>query len=74
MAPLYDVAIACRESPELADFVARTLTASLAAQLAGEIIPPDVPADAWREWQQHFRAHLARYGHTTYRLIGAFGC
>jgi len=65
---LYDIAQACRESPELADFVARTPTASLAALLAGEDVLPNVTSDAWRAWQQRFRAHLAHYGHTTYDL------
>ncbi len=65
---LYDVAQACRESPELADLIARTPTASLAALLAREDIPTDVPAGVWREWQQRFHAHLAHYGHTTYNL------
>ncbi len=65
---LYDIAQACHESPELAAFIERTPTASLAALLAGADVPPDVPADIWREWQQRFRAHLAQYGHTTYDL------
>ncbi len=65
---LYDIAQACRESSELADLVARTPTASLAALLAGEDVPPNIPADAWRAWQQLFRTHLAHYGHTTYDL------
>ncbi len=65
---LYDLAQACRESSELADYIAHTPVTSLAAQLAGENAPPDVPADIWQAWQQRFRAHLARYGHTIYDL------
>ncbi len=65
---LYDIAQACRESPELANYVEQTPAASLAAYLAGEDAPPEVPVGAWREWQRRFREHLAHYGHTTYDL------
>lgn len=65
---LYDLAQACREHPALADFVARTPTAQIVAQLAGADTPQGLAADDWREWQSRFREHLAQFGHTTYNL------
>jgi pyruvate,water dikinase len=68
---LYDLAQWCREHPPLADYLASTPSQEVVAHLEGEQIPPDLDADAWRdwlEWQRRFRAYLARYGYSIYTL------
>ncbi len=65
---LYDVAMACRDYPGLADYIAHTPTAQLIAQLGSDQPPSGVDADDWRAWQRRFQAHLAHYGHIIYDL------
>ncbi|MBN2007165.1 MAG: phosphoenolpyruvate synthase [Anaerolineae bacterium] len=65
---LYDVAQWCRERPELAEYLSRTPTATLVAQLETGQAPEGIAAEDWRGWQARFRAHLAQHGHAVYDL------
>jgi phosphohistidine swiveling domain-containing protein len=65
---LYDVAQWCREHPELADYLVRTPTAQLAAQLLAESVPKDLATDVWCEWRHRFCGHQETYGHAIYDL------
>jgi len=65
---LYDLAKWCREHDDLSGYLGQTPAAELARRLEDNDAPADVSAEAWREWQDRFRAHLDRYGHAIYDL------
>jgi pyruvate,water dikinase len=68
---LYDLAEWARSHPGLADYLAATPAAQLAADLAvaGAGVAPDgIEPDVWSEWQRRFAGHLAKYGHSTYDM------
>lgn len=65
---LYDLAEWARTCERLASH----LTATPAAELAGELKSAEMPVglnlEEWDEWQRRFQDHLAKYGHFTYDL------
>ena len=65
---LYDLSDWVRTQPGLAAYLGSTPAPQLAAQLENGQTPPEVDANDWHEWQNRFRAHLQRYGHTIYDL------
>jgi pyruvate,water dikinase len=65
---LYDVGQWAQEHDDLAAYLGRTPAAELAGRLDDDDPPADVSAEAWREWQDRFQAHLDQYGHSIYDL------
>jgi phosphohistidine swiveling domain-containing protein len=65
---LYDLSDWVRAHTRLAAYLSSASAPQLAAQLENAPTPPEVDANDWHEWQDRFRAHLQRYGHTIYDL------
>ena len=65
---LYGLSDWVRTRTGLAAYLGSTPAPRLAAQLENGQTPPEVDANDWHEWQNRFRAHLQRYGHTIYDL------
>jgi phosphohistidine swiveling domain-containing protein len=65
---LYDLAQWCLERTDLATYLADTPTATLAERWKDVRPAEGVDADDWCQWQDRFREHLDRYGHSIYDL------
>ena len=65
---LYDLAVWCRDVPDLAPYMAQTPASELAAQLFHGDVPEGVDATHWYAWQLRAKAYLQQYGHTIYNL------
>jgi phosphoenolpyruvate synthase/pyruvate phosphate dikinase len=65
---LYDLAQWCLERTNLTAYLKETPAATLTKQWEAEQTPAGVDAEDWRQWQDHFRKHLDRYGHSIYDL------
>jgi rifampicin phosphotransferase len=65
---LYDLAIWCRERPELVAYLQATPTQELAAQLKAEQSPEGVNQDNWSEFQVRFEKHLEKFGYIIFQL------
>jgi len=73
---LYDMAQAARATPDLADFLARTAAADIAAALQSRSAPvagaaaisSATGAAAWDAFRRGFESHLERFGHAVYDL------
>ena len=65
---LYDLSDWVRTHTGLTAYLSRTPAPQLAAQLENGSTPPEVDAADWHEWQNRFRVHLQRFGHTIYDL------
>jgi pyruvate,water dikinase len=64
---LYDLAQWAREQPALADYLAGSPSADIAAALQPGTAPV-ADADAWSEFRMLLDEHLAQFGHTVYDL------
>ena len=65
---LYDLAAWCREHEDLIAYVLRTRPEDLVDRM-GQADPPEtVAAETWSVWQERFRTHLDRFGHSIYDL------
>jgi len=65
---LYDLAQGCRAHPALAAYLAAAPADQIADRLPDGEAPPEVEADAWKEWRTRWQAHLQKYGHILYDL------
>jgi phosphohistidine swiveling domain-containing protein len=66
---LYDLAMWCQERPALAEYVLRTGSAQLAAQMqAGSVPPAEIGDEDWLAFCQRFASHLDRFGYIIFQL------
>ncbi len=65
---LYDLAEWVRQQAGLSAFLSSVPAQQLITRLNDGSIPPEVDPTVWDEWQNRFRAHLQRFGHTIYDL------
>jgi len=65
---LYDLAMACRERPLLAEYLLKADTKQLAAHLKGGKMPAGITEADWRELQERFTRHLDQFGHIVFQM------
>lgn len=65
---LYDLAIWCREHPELSAYFLSTPSEQLVVQLKAEEPPDSIRAGDWQVLHERFEQHLKQYGHLIYEL------
>ncbi len=65
---LYDLAMWCRNHPELVEALLAVDPAEASALLDTETPPGDASEEAWTEWRDRFERHLDEYGHMLYSL------
>jgi phosphohistidine swiveling domain-containing protein len=65
---LYDLAMWCREDPELATALVDTPSDRALDLLHTVELPAGVDERLWHGWRSRFQSHLDRYGHTVYNL------
>ncbi|HEU5098094.1 MAG TPA: PEP/pyruvate-binding domain-containing protein, partial [Roseiflexaceae bacterium] len=65
---LFDIAGWMRANPALANYMFQQPTERLEADLRGQAVPDDLPADLWAEWRRRLQEHLDVFGRTAYEF------
>jgi len=65
---LYDLAMWCRERPDLAIHLQATPTPELVAQFEAGKSPAEVSKEDWIEFRTRFERHLKMFGHIIFQL------
>ncbi len=65
---LYDLATACRESPELVSYLLHTSSNEIADQLVNAQAPSQITAQDWNELAQRVASHLEQFGHIIFQM------
>ena len=65
---LYDLAVACREHPELAAYLLHTSSGEIVDQLNRGQPPAGAAAQGWGEFAQRFASHLEQFGHIIFQM------
>ncbi len=65
---LYDLATACREKPELGEYLLHTGSGESADQIKSGQPPAGIPAQDWDEFALRFTSHLEQFGHIIFQM------
>jgi pyruvate,water dikinase len=65
---LYDLALWCRDHPEMAAYLTGTPPERLAVEWNAQAAPPDVPSETWGAWRSRFADYLDRFGYGIYDM------
>jgi phosphoenolpyruvate synthase/pyruvate phosphate dikinase len=65
---VYDLAIACREHPQLVKYLLQTDSDQIVAQLRNGQPAAGVEAQTWDELNSRFTRHLEQFGHIVFQL------
>jgi pyruvate,water dikinase len=65
---LYDLATACREKPELAEYLLHTGSGEIVDHLKSGQPPIGVDAQGWSELTQRVASHLEQFGHIIFQM------